>query len=326
MKAAILSMLKASKTYVSGQEMCNTLGVSRTAVWKVMNQLKEEGYIIEASSNKGYVLTHSPNTITDYEIKSNLGQTGLVEDILYFDSLDSTNSKAKRMANEGENRNILFVTEEQTAGRGRRGRAWSSPKGSGIWMSFLLHPNIAPEHASMLTLVSALAIVKAIHNTTGLEAKIKWPNDIVVNGKKLCGILTEMSCELDYIHYVVIGIGMNVNTTEFPEELSQIGTSLLRESGQEVKRSELLADVIQQMEGYYNQFLETEDLSKLQEEYNACLIHKDQEVRILGGEGIQEGIARGIAADGSLLVEGNDGSINNIISGEVSVRGIYGYV
>lgn len=326
MKANILSMLKESQSYVSGQEMCNALGVSRTAVWKVMNQLKEEGYVIEAVSNKGYSLTYRPNTITDYEVKSTLGNLDLIDEVLYYETIDSTNIVAKQLANAGEDRNLLLLAEEQTAGRGRRGRAWSSPKGSGIWMSLLLHPQIAPEHASMITLVSALALVKGIEQAAGIRAQIKWPNDIIVNGKKVCGILTEMNSELDYIHYVVLGMGINANTKEFPEELRSIATSLYMEGGKEVDRAGLVAEVMKQFSSYYHRFLQTEDLSGLREEYEEYLVHKDQMIRIINGQDSMEGYALGIGEDGSLTVRLLDETITQIISGEISVRGMNGYV
>lgn len=326
MKEKVLLMLKQSQSYVSGQEMCNALGVSRTAVWKVINQLKEEGYVIEAVSNKGYSLSKTPNTITEYEVRSHLEDSAFLDQIVSYEVIDSTNVKAKQLANEGKNQNLLVLAEEQTAGRGRRGRGWSSPKGSGIWMSLLLHPQIAPQNASMLTLVSALALVKAIKEVTQLEAQIKWPNDIILNGKKVCGILTEMSSEVDYIHYVVIGIGINANTTEFPEEIQPIATSLQLAGNKEVNRAELVAVIMKHFERYYERFIKTEDMRELQEEYNNSLVHKNQNVKIINGSTITEGIARGIDTDGSLLVELEEGRILPVISGEVSVRGMNGYV
>lgn len=358
MKEKVLSMLKQSQTnsYLSGQEMCSTLGVSRTAIWKVMNQLKEEGYVIESVSNKGYSLLSCPDTLSEHEVKSAIltrnclkeditGETVLQEElgweVLAFDTIESTNAKAKQVARDNDEQALLVLADEQTEGRGRRGRAWSSPKGTGIWMSMRIKPAIAPVRASMLTLVSALSIAKAIETKTGLTAQIKWPNDIIINGKKVCGILTEMSSEMDYIHYVVIGIGINVNTEEFPEELREIASSLALESNaakkaktanaatnsmQTFKRSELVAEVLHQFEQYYRTFLATEDMSGLQDEYKEALVHNDQRVVVLNGSTSMVGIARGIDSEGSLLLEREDGEIVPIISGEISVRGINGYV
>ncbi len=326
MKTKVLSMLRNGKSYVSGQEICNELGVSRTAVWKCMNQLKEEGYTIEAISNKGYCLVDSPNIITDYEVKSILGKLGMLDDIIYYDEIDSTNTKAKQLGSEEDHRQLLLVADQQTAGRGRRGRAWSSPKGTNIAMSYMLHPEIAPQNASRITLITALALVEAIRKVTSLDALIKWPNDIIIEGHKVCGILTEMSSESDYIHYVVVGIGINVNGKDFPEEIQKIATSLYIEGKQEVKRSVLLAEVIKSFEKYYTNFLETEDLDNVTQEYNSFLVHRDKKVKVISGSDVTEGKALGIDREGSLLIELSDGTIKHVISGEVSVRGINGYV
>ena len=205
MKTKILNVLRKSDGYVSGQALCNMLGVSRTAVWKVINQLKEEGYVIEAVQNKGYHITQYPDILTSSEIMSQLtcvdtgSTTGIIREVVYYDETDSTNNEAKRAA-ERDNAadGTLYITESQTGGRGRRGRNWVSPAGSGIWMSLLLRPDISPVNASMLTIVAAMAVQEAIHKVLtedghDAECRIKWPNDIVLNKKKVCGILTEMS-------------------------------------------------------------------------------------------------------------------------------------
>ena len=253
MKTKILNALRKSDGYVSGQALCNMLGVSRTAVWKVINQLKEEGYVIEAVQNKGYHITQYPDILTSSEIMSQLtcvdtgSTTGIIREVVYYDETDSTNNEAKRAA-ERDNAadGTLYITESQTGGRGRRGRNWVSPAGSGIWMSLLLRPDIAPVNASMLTIVAAMAVQEAIHKVLtedghDAECRIKWPNDIVLNKKKVCGILTEMSAEMDYIHYVVIGMGINVNTTEFDDSIKATASSLYLETGDHLKRSRIVA-------------------------------------------------------------------------------------
>ena len=208
MKTKILRQLRTTNEYVSGQMLCDELGVSRTAVWKAINQLKEEGYTIEAVQNKGYKITGYPDILTAEEIESQLNPGDTVKKVVYAPEIDSTNNEVRRMAEQGAPEGTLVVAENQTAGKGRRGRRWDSPKGSGIWYSFLLRPEFAPEHASMLTLLAAMAVQNSVKEVTGLDGLIKWPNDIVVNGKKVCGILTEMSTEEDAIRYVVVGIGM----------------------------------------------------------------------------------------------------------------------
>ncbi|MDO5294642.1 MAG: biotin--[acetyl-CoA-carboxylase] ligase [bacterium] len=326
MKTQILKMLRMCKSYVSGQEMCEELGVSRTAIWKCMHQLKEEGYTIEAISNKGYCLMGSPNTITDYEVKSRLLSLGIIDELLYYEEIDSTNNKAKQLGNEGDQRQLLLLADVQTAGRGRRGRSWSNPKGTNIAMSYKLHPEIAPQNASRITLVAALALVETIRQVTGLEAKIKWPNDIVINGHKVCGILTEMSSESDFIHYVVVGIGINVNGEEFPEEIKEIATSLFLQGEEKVDRAAIVVGVIKAFEKYYKLFLETEDLTSMMDQYNSFLVHNGHQVKIINGTDTLDGVAEGINKKGSLLVRLSDGTLKEVISGEVSVRGIYGYV
>ena len=246
------------------------------------------------------------------------------QNIIYKEEIDSTNTEIKRQAKAGAPEGTLVIAEEQTQGKGRRGRDWNSPKGTGIWMSFLLKPAILPEKAASITLVAALAVSKAIEKETGLKAQIKWPNDLVVNGKKLCGILTEMSAERDNIHYVVVGIGLNVNMKEFPKELP-FATSLFLEGGRTYQKEALITAILQEFEDCYKEFLKTENLEKLREDYNKRLVNIDHQVQIIKNEEILLGIARGVNVQGELLVETKEG-IQNILSGEVSVRGVYGYV
>jgi|MGYP000050647664 BirA family biotin operon repressor/biotin-[acetyl-CoA-carboxylase] ligase len=192
-------------------------------------------------------------------------------------------------------------------------------------MTLVLKPDFAPDRASMLTLIAALAVSKAISEKTGQEAEIKWPNDIVMNGKKVCGILTEMSAQLDYINHVVIGIGINVQNESFPKEIEQVATSILMETGQHVNRAELIEAVLEQFERYYEIFLETEDLSGLVKEYNAHLINMQKQVRVLDPKEPYEAKAMGITPHGELIVDTWEGR-KLVSSGEVSVRGVYGYV
>ena len=230
MKTELLKILRESDGYVSGQQLCERFHVSRTAVWKVIQQLKEEGYEVEAVKNRGYRIMTTPDVITAEEISSRLHTNWMAENCIYLESVDSTNNYAKRIAEDGTPSGTLVVADEQTGGKGRRGRSWSTPKGSNIAMTLLLRPRFRPEHASRMTLLAAMAVTCGIRRVTGLDAGIKWPNDVVVNGHKVCGILTEMNTEVDYINYVVIGIGINVNQKEFPEEIREIAGSLCLEA------------------------------------------------------------------------------------------------
>lgn len=246
-------------------------------------------------------------------------------EIFCYSVLDSANTKARQLAEEGYPAGTLVVAEKQENGRGRRGRRWESAEGTGIFMTLLLKPEIAPDHASMLTLVSALAVSGAITKCTERPVGIKWPNDIVMNGKKVCGILTEMSAQVDYINYVVVGIGINVHNESFPEEISHMATSLWLETGKHFERAALIEEMMEQFEKYYEIFLETEDLTGLVKEYNSRLVNMHQHVRVLDPKQPFEGSAMGITASGELIVDTWEGC-RLVSAGEVSVRGIYGYV
>ena len=326
MKEEILRLLRSADSYISGQELCNRFGVSRTAVWKAINQLKEAGYEIEAQQNKGYRLMAAPDLMTEAEIKSLMHTDWVAKEVLYFDTIDSTNTKAQELAEKGYPSGTLVVADKQESGKGRRGRSWVSPSGTGIFMTLMIKPDINPNNASMLTLVAALAVAKAITSVTGEEAMIKWPNDIVVNGKKVCGILTEMNAQFDYINHIVVGIGINVHNESFPEEISQMASSLMIEAGgKRFHRAQIIAETMSYFEQYYDTFLKTQDLSALVREYDELLVNRNKSVRVLDPKEPFDGKAMGITSKGELIVDTWE-SRKLVSSGEVSVRGIYGYV
>ena len=326
MKEEILRLLRSADGYISGQELCNRFGVSRTAVWKAINQLKEAGYEIEAQQNKGYRLMAAPDLMTEAEIKSLMHTEWVAKEVLYFDTIDSTNTKAQELAEKGYPSGTLVVADKQESGKGRRGRSWVSPSGTGIFMTLMIKPDINPNNASMLTLVAALAVAKAITSVTGEEAMIKWPNDIVVNSKKVCGILTEMNAQFDYINHIVVGIGINVHNESFPEEISQMASSLMIEAGgKRFHRAQIIAETMSYFEQYYDTFLKTQDLSALVREYDELLVNRNKSVRVLDPKDPFDGKAMGITPKGELIVDTWE-SRKLVSSGEVSVRGIYGYV
>ena len=326
MKEEILRLLRSADGYISGQELCNRFGVSRTAVWKAINQLKEAGYEIEAQQNKGYRLMTAPDLMTEAEIKSLMHTEWVAKEVLYFDTIDSTNTKAQELAEKGYPSGTLVVADKQESGKGRRGRSWVSPSGTGIFMTLMIKPDINPNNASMLTLVAALAVAKAITSVTGEEAMIKWPNDIVINGKKVCGILTEMNAQFDYINHIVVGIGINVHNESFPEEISQMASSLMIEAGgKRFHRAQIIAETMSYFEQYYDTFLKTQDLSALVREYDELLVNRNKSVRVLDPKEPFDGKAMGITPKGELIVDTWE-SRKLVSSGEVSVRGIYGYV
>ena len=237
---------------------------------------------------------------------------------------DSTNLWIKRLAKEGAPEGTLALAEFQSAGRGRLGRSWEVPEGTSVMMSILLRPKFEPQYAPMLTLVMGMAVAKAVKKL-GFDVSIKWPNDVVVSHKKICGILTEMGVRDGKIDYAVIGVGINVNIKEFPEEMADKATSLYLESGKEFDRSQIPGLVMEAFEEYYEKFAATCDLSGLKEEYESILANYNQPVRVLAKEPY-EGVARGITDGGELLVEKTDGTIVAVSAGEVSVRGLYSYV
>lgn len=246
--------------------------------------------------------------------------------VVYYDETDSTNTRVKQLAEQGAVHGTLVVADRQNAGKGRRGRSWESPSGNNIYMSLLLRPDMEPVKAPMLTLIMALSAAEAIREKEGLEVQIKWPNDLVIGTKKICGILTEMSAEIDYINYVVTGIGINTNMETFAEELKEKATSLRLEKGEAVKRAELIAAIMEKYERNYEEFLKIKDLSFLQARYNELLVNKDKEVRVLEPGNEYNAYAFGINETGELLVRKENGEEEAVFAGEVSVRGIYGYV
>lgn len=326
MKTKILRALREQEGYVSGQELCETLQVTRAAIWKRIKQLQQEGYEIEAVSNRGYRIVGCPDTIAAEEVESRLETAWIGRPVRYFEEITSTNQYAKKIAEEGAPEGTLVIADEQTQGKGRSGRSWKTPSGTAIAMTLLLRPKLPPERISMVTLVMGLAVTSACRALYGLPVGIKWPNDVVINGKKLCGILTELSMELTAVNYVVIGIGINVNVQEFPEEIAGTATSLLLELGRVENRAELIAVCMKYFEEYYEQFLQTGDLSGLLEQYNKLLLNKGRKVRVLEPGHEYVGTALGISGKGELLVRREDGTETRVYGGEVSVRGVYGYV
>ena len=326
MKQKLLELLQSTEGFLSGQELSDHLNVSRTAVWKVMKSLEEDGYEIEAVRNKGYSLKKEPDILTKESCASRINTKWLGKNLVVYDVTDSTNTRLKLAGEQGAPNGSVAVANAQEAGKGRLGRHWETPKGSALAFSMLLRPQIQPENASMLTLVAALAVSRAIDEFAGIKTQIKWPNDVVWEGKKICGILVEMSAEMNAIHYLVIGCGINANMTEFQEELKEKAISLRMITGAEVDRAQIIQRSLEWLEKYYQKFEETSDMSGLMEEYNQMLVNRGSEVCVLDPCGEYRGKALGINDAGELRVEKEDGTTENVYAGEVSVRGVYGYV
>lgn len=318
MKQKILDILKSADGYISGERISEQLSISRAAVWKHIKKFKEDGYEIESVTNRGYRLVSSPDIITESGIKHGLNTEFIGQKLFIYDETDTTNERAK--ANNTAPDGSVFIAEVQTRGKGSRGRGWVSPRGIGIWHSILLKPDITPLEVQRITLAAGLAVCKAI----GLDAKIKWPNDIVINGKKVCGILTEMSAEMDMVNYVVCGIGINVNTESFAEEIAHRATSMYLESGIKYRRDEIISRLLNKFEYYYKKFLDS-GLGAILDEYKQNCVTLGKEVSVIFKKETVTGKAVDVDENGNLVVETENGIIH-VTSGEVSVRGIYGYV
>lgn len=318
----ILELLRRQEGFLSGEDIGRELSITRAAVWKGIKKLREEGYEIEAVTNRGYRLTNPETMYNKRELEQGLKTKTMGQSIYFYEETDTTNNRARELALEGAPEGTLVVAEKQTAGRGRRGKVWESPLGTGIWMSLVLRPQIAPTEASVLTLLCGLATAEAIEAETGLSAGIKWPNDILINGKKAVGILTEMDCEMSEVHFVIPGIGINVNTASFPPEIAEIATSLYLECGKTVSRRRLVHKVLERLEEHYETFLRTGSFAAMLEDYRKHCITLGKEVHVLGREPFFAE-ALDITPEGELLVcRADNGKEEVVFSGEVSIRGV----
>ncbi len=302
------------------------MGVSRSAVWKCINALRDEGYEISSSTRRGYMLGKSPDRLTTAGIRAGLN-TNLPEgEVLVFDSIDSTNEEGKRRALDGAPGDSIYIAEEQTSGKGRRGRVWSSPKGQDLFFSLLYYPDLEVFKLPMLTLIAALAAAETASEWAGEKVFIKWPNDLVLHGKKICGILTEMGAEPDRISYVVIGLGFNLNRMTFEKEIEDMASSIRKETGKTVDRTKFFCTFYRRFREKYRQFLKDEDLAFMMKDYNDLLINAGRELKVITKDGEKTCRGVGVNKNGELIVEDENGRKEYIFSGEVSVRGVYGYV
>lgn len=310
MREEIIEILRDRNDYVSGEEIGNRLGISRAAVWKNIKALKEKGYVIESVSNKGYKISDSTDVLNESDID--------YDKILYKAEIGSTNEEGKRQAAMGCENGLLILCDNQTAGKGRLGRSWIGEKNAGIYMSIVIYPDIMPTDIPQITLVTGIAVMRALNAVTELNMKIKWPNDIIVNGKKLVGILSEMSAEMEKVNYVVIGVGINVNMKNFEGELKEKATSIYIETGKKFKRSDIINRFVKEFKICYNKFCEN-GFAPFVNEYNENCANLGKEVKTVGGRISAEGIAKGVNEKGELLIE-TDRGLSAIMAGEVSIR------
>jgi len=320
MKSEILSELKKADGFISGEKLSSMLGITRSAVWKYVNALKEEGCDIISVRNKGYKLVSAPDMLNEYEIMNGNITEVVGKRLVILKSVDSTNEEVKRLASKGEPGGTIVAAEKQTAGKGRFGRSWNSDDG-GLFFSVLLRPELPPGDISSITLAAGFAVCLAVREYTKTDARIKWPNDVIIGKKKICGILTEMTAQSDRIDHVAIGIGINVNNSYFPDEISDKATSLFIETGTRINRNEFFGVVIKYLDAILKNFfisLSVDDM-KLFKELCATV---GREVTVKRVTGDVHGKAVDITPSGELIVY--DGYKNIVVnSGEVTVQGIY---
>ncbi|KKB37660.1 biotin--[acetyl-CoA-carboxylase] ligase [Bacillus thermotolerans] len=310
---------KADGGFVSGQALAEILGCSRTAIWKHIEALRQEGFELEAVRKKGYRIVSKPDKVTENEILIGLETNWLGKEIVSLDTTDSTQKEAHRLAQEPFKEGTVVIAEEQTAGRGRMARQWHSPKHTGIWMSVILKPELPPYKAPQFTLLTAVSVVEAIREVTGLQPEIKWPNDILLNGKKLTGILTELQADADRIHSVIIGIGINVNQLKFPEELKEIATSLAIEKGEKISRSHIIQEILKRLEHYYHLYIE-EGFSDIKRRWERYALSIGKRISARTVTGVLHGKALGITEEGVLKLLDDEGVIHNIYSADIEVE------
>ena len=311
---------KKSRSYLSGQTLSKSFGLSRTAIWKHINAIKEMGYFIEASPAKGYRLNLDNLPFNAFEISSNLKTSFIGKDISFYKDTGSTNDAARAFAIKGAREGFAVVADSQTKGKGRLGRSWESPAGVNIYTSIVLRPSIMPLFAPQLTLVSAVAVAEAISKYSQKTPEVKWPNDILINSKKVAGILTEMNSETDRINFVIIGIGVNINMTRkmFPEELRPIATSLKEEIGKEISRIDFIQTLYLNLETWYKRYLK-HGFEPIRKAWTGYFNMAGKVVKVRQMDKAIEGVAMGIDDNGVLLLREKSGNITRIISGDVEI-------
>ncbi|HWW01767.1 MAG TPA: biotin--[acetyl-CoA-carboxylase] ligase [Candidatus Acidoferrum sp.] len=321
--AQILTALRgAGGGSVSGAELSQRLGVSRAAVWARIDELRSLGYEIEASPHLGYRFLSAPDVLHADDLLSRLGETKVIgRDIRVFESTTSTNDVIEKLAHDGVKEGIVVFAELQTRGRGRLGRKWMSPGGKGLWFSVLLRPELAPQAITQLTVASATALRRAIESQTGLKPEIKWPNDLLLSGKKVSGILTELSAELDRVKYVILGIGVdvNLNAGDFPSELRNAATSLKVELGRSLSRAELAVEILRELDADYAR-VAGGSFPAVADEWEAHCTTIGREVAIRTGDRQVRGRAESLGEDGALLLRTEHGHLERVVGGDVTLE------
>lgn len=303
---------------VPGPKIASEIGVSRSTVWEWIEKLRALGVAIKGHPRHGYQLEKLPDILVPSLVRSELTHGEIGHRIIHYFRTDSTNSVALQMSMQEGPHGTIVLAEEQTAGRGRLGREWYSQKSSGIYCSIVLRPSLSPAAAPILTLLAGVAAHRAVHSVTGLVADIRWPNDLLVNGKKVCGILTEMKAELDRLHMVVLGIGINVNHRAMPEELQAIATSLAIEGARHYSRLQILAELLREIERHYHMLIEEGNLAIVREWTAASSYAEGKRVRVKANGGEYSGRTAGLDASGSLRILRDNGQRELLVAGEIT--------
>lgn len=321
--AQILSALRAAENGgVSGADLSEQLGISRAAIWARIEELRRLGYDIDATPHLGYRLISAPDVLHADDLLASLGRTKVIgRDIRVFEQTTSTNDVVEKLARDGVKEGVVVFAESQTKGRGRLGRVWSSPVRKGLWFSILLRPDLRPQETTQLTIAAATALWRAIHGVTGISAEIKWPNDILIRGKKVVGILTELSAEVDRVKHVTLGIGVDVNLTasEMPADLRRLATSLRIESGKVVARAELATAILRELDRDYARVCGG-GFAKVADEWEEHCTTIGQPVVVSMGPRKIRGRAESLDDDGALLVRTEHGHLERVIGGDVTLE------
>jgi BirA family biotin operon repressor/biotin-[acetyl-CoA-carboxylase] ligase len=317
--ASLLTLLANNATIaISGQRIAKEIGVTRSTVWRWVERLRGVGVRVKGKPNTGYFLERVPDILTPDMLRQQLKGSMFAKKIHHFFRVDSTNRVALDLGYAGEPEGTVILAEEQTAGRGRMGRSWHSERASGIYVTLLLRPTISPVQAPLLTMMAGLSAYAAIQEQTGLQLDVKWPNDLIMNGKKLGGILTEMHAEPNLVRFLIVGIGLNVNQKEFPAELDSIATSLRAESGKNQSRLELLARLLRGFESDYNRFLRDGSNSVTKRFAQVSSYARGKKVRVTNGSESYVGVTAGLRPEGLLQIQREDGALVTVLAGDVT--------
>jgi BirA family biotin operon repressor/biotin-[acetyl-CoA-carboxylase] ligase len=318
----LLALRRTANGFVSGADLSQHLGITRAAIWARIEELRSLGYDIAASPHQGYQLLGVPDVLHADDLLSLVHGSKVVgRDIRVFEQTNSTNDVAEKLARDGVKEGVVVFAESQTRGRGRLGRKWISPPRKGLWFSVLLRPDLRPQAATQLTVAAATALLRAIRDQTGLTPEIKWPNDILIKGRKVAGVLTELSAELDHVKHLILGIGVDVNLTasEFPVELRKVATSLKLEAGRHIHRAELAAAILRELDRDYEHVCDHR-FQMIADQWEQHCATLGRRVSIQIGERVLQGHAEALDEDGALLLRTQHGRLERIIGGDVTLQ------